>query len=57
MTLKQFLGLCEHKWTIIKTINVYETWDVERHDGQLPVYYRYIMQCEKCGKIKKVKSK
>lgn len=40
--------LCCHKWTTYKTISV--STDM---GGS---YYVYILICEKCGKIKKVKS-
>jgi hypothetical protein len=53
--IRKLLGLCEHEWKIIKSIDVYETWDGERYDGQLPAYAKIILQCKKCGDIKKKK--
>ena len=45
--IKQFFGLCEHKWKIIQKYDVYLDWDDK------PAYVKFAMQCEKCGKIKK----
>lgn len=44
MNLKQLLGLCEHKYNIICTINV--TTDFGS------TYTRYHLQCERCGVVK-----
>ena len=52
---------CKHKYTTVQKISVYEdgfqhylsTGRVER--DYLPIYYLYVLQCEKCGKIKKKK--
>lgn len=40
--LKQLLGICEHKWIIIR--------------GEQAYLRNYIIQCEKCGLVKKVKT-
>lgn len=39
------MGWCKHKWKIIKTIEVVD------QNGNL-YYYKYVLQCENCGKIK-----
>ena len=44
--LKQLLGICEHIWEEIGQIDVY-------NGGERPVATKYILQCKKCGKIKK----
>ena len=49
---------CRHKYKIIKQIDVYEdgfwhyvgTGRVEK--DYLPIYHKYVLQCEKCGKLK-----
>lgn len=50
--LKSFLGICSHKWSTIEQIDVYETWDGERYDGQNPAFRKYVLQCSNCGDIK-----
>ena len=52
---RKLLGLCEHKWEIIQRISVYVTWDGERSPGQLPDHQKIVLQCQKCGDVKKVK--
>lgn len=47
--LKQLLGLCEHKWTIINKAAVYSGDETE---GVLPTSIDYVLQCEKCGAVK-----
>ena len=39
---------CKHKWKIINKIKQYE-----HGNGEMPYGTKYILQCEKCGKIKK----
>lgn len=41
-------GLCEHKWERIERIDVYEENRSER-----PYQVKHILQCEKCGNLKK----
>ena len=49
---------CRHKYKIIKQIDVYEDgfWRYVRtgkkETDYLPIYYKIVLQCEKCGKIK-----
>lgn len=43
--LKQILGLCEHKYKVNEKIDVFE-------GGTRPVATKFILVCEKCGKIK-----
>ena len=42
---------CDHKWKLIKEIKVF--WD---ESDSIPSGTKYIMQCEKCGKMKKFKT-
>lgn len=49
---RKLLGLCTHKWTLIQTIEVYETWDGERYPGQAPTFHKRVLQCNNCGDIK-----
>jgi hypothetical protein len=54
MNLKQLLGICEHKWKQIKEIDVYPT----QHGKVISNFFEYnkfVLQCEKCGTIKKKK--
>ena len=44
--LRRVLGLCEHKWEVIREI------DLMDHPGALPRAKRFILQCERCGNIK-----
>lgn len=36
---------CRHQYKIIKEMDVYD-------GGELPVQTKYVLRCEKCGKIK-----
>lgn len=45
--LREKLGLCSHKWTIIRTVGVYD-----KINDRLPYAYEYILQCQHCGNIK-----
>lgn len=49
--LKRLLNkwTCCHEWVEYKKINVYEDGY-----GDIPVYYKYLFICKKCGKMKKV---
>lgn len=40
---------CKHKWRILREINKYAP------NAELPYKITYILTCDKCGKIKKVK--
>ena len=39
---------CKHEWETIRVIRVYEDGD-----NSMPIFNRYVLQCKKCGKIKK----
>jgi hypothetical protein len=39
---------CKHEWETIRVIRVFEDGDYS-----LPLFHRYVLQCKKCGKIKK----
>ena len=48
---------CKHKYKIIKQIDVYDSdfhyWlKTGSTANSLPIYHKYVLQCEKCGKIK-----
>lgn len=48
---------CKHKYKVIKVISVYSSdfdyWlKTNRTDNDIPIYYKYVLQCEHCGKIK-----
>ena len=45
--LKKLFGRCDHKWKIFQRINVYG------ENAETPMRYDYILQCEKCGDLKK----
>lgn len=47
---RKLLGLCNHKWIIIKRISTFET-----EQSTIPNGYKYVLQCENCGKIKTIK--
>ena len=40
---------CKHEWAVLKVIRVWNK-DVS---GSMPVATKYVMQCKKCGAIKK----
>jgi uncharacterized protein (DUF3820 family) len=54
MNLKQLLGICEHKWKIIKEVKVFGRYS-DRVRSDLPESFEHILQCEKCGIVKKKK--
>lgn len=39
---------CKHEWETIRVIRVYEDGD-----NSMPIFNRYVLQCKKCGTIKK----
>lgn len=49
---------CKHTYKIIEKIDVYEDGFTyyfgtnELKNTSLPVYRKFVLQCEKCGKIK-----
>ena len=47
--LRRVLGLCQHKWKIIREKRVYEGHETE---GRLPIGADFTLQCEHCGDIK-----
>ncbi len=48
MNIRKLLGLCEHKWKIIRNVRVFGY-----SGGDIPIYNTIIQECEKCGKLKK----
>lgn len=46
-TLKEWLGFCVHKWSLIDTIPVTSNYDGGHY------YDDYILKCTKCGTVKK----
>lgn len=40
---------CRHDWIVLKVIKVYDT-DISR---DIPTGTKFVMQCKKCGAIKK----
>lgn len=40
---------CKHDWIVLKVIKVYDT-DISR---DIPTGTKFVMQCKKCGAIKK----
>ncbi len=50
--LKQLLGICEHKWKLLGVQNIYSE-DVRNIKEDLPIRTEHILQCEKCGEIKR----
>jgi len=50
MNFKQLLGLCEHVWEFKQEIEVY---DISYGIGEYPNYRKFVLQCSKCGDIKK----
>jgi len=49
MNLKQFLGMCEHKWKIISRNYV-------NNEDNKTIGEKFVLQCEKCGRLKTEKS-
>ena len=47
--IREALGFCNHKWEVIKEINV---WD-DFISKSMPVYKEYVLRCINCGNIKK----
>lgn len=45
--LKKLLGLCEHKWEIIKEDNI-----LSQNESDVAIGRYYILQCKNCGNIK-----
>lgn len=48
MNLKQLLGICEHKWNLIREDKVFALSDPKKEQRGII----FILKCEKCGKIK-----
>lgn len=42
---------CEHKWEQVDEINVWDSYV----SATIPVAYKYVLRCEKCGDIKSVR--
>ena len=47
--IKFLLGLCDHQWEVINKHYLYH-----RETASIPYGTKYVQQCKKCGKIKKV---
>lgn len=50
-TLKSLLGICEHRWIKVKEIAVYSEFGGVIFNNDVPAYHKWVLQCEKCGKI------
>ena len=48
MTLKEFFGIHEHKWKVLKAIDVYQ------EGKKYPVHTKIIQKCSSCGDLKVV---
>ena len=48
--LRKLFGCCEHEWDIFGVKSVFETND---DVNELPIGSIYILQCKKCGDLKK----
>ena len=48
--IRTLLGLCDHKWVILREINLWRR--EKRKENEIPMGLEYHLQCEKCGNIK-----
>jgi hypothetical protein len=48
MSIKTWLGLCEHRWKIIHVVKIVD-------EDEYLLNYNYTLQCIKCGLVKRVK--
>ena len=58
MTLHEILDRllpCKHKWKTIEIIKIYTINDFGEQIGDLPTSHLYILECEICGSVKKLK--
>mgnify|MGYP001771194622 CR=1 FL=1 len=44
---------CNHKYNLIEHADIYDFYDYKH---KLPIGQRYVFMCEKCGRVKKVKT-
>jgi hypothetical protein len=49
-SLKQLLGICEHKW---KVRSSHRLMEIIEKGYEKPVGMKFVLQCEGCGEIKK----
>ena len=49
--IRKLLGLCEHRWVIIREVQM-----TSDEALTIPVGTKFVMQCDKCGNIKTKKS-
>jgi hypothetical protein len=49
--LKKLFGACDHKWVIIKEIEMYSEYSAAR-GVDVPIGTKYVLQCEHCGDLK-----
>jgi hypothetical protein len=45
-------GVCQHHWQTLQRISVFPTTDKPDPDA-IPLYYRFVQQCTKCGVLQK----
>lgn len=50
--LHKIFGLCDHKWVEYKMISVYAK-NESPQNNDLPIAKVFILQCEKCGDLRK----
>lgn len=59
MNIRKLFGLCEHKWTILNTVNLtrfaFNPDNSINEKSRHRTGFEYHMQCEKCGFIKIIK--
>lgn len=53
MKIRQLLGLCDHKWIVIEKNQVSAFLPSDRKNSEHVVGFDFIMQCEKCGNLKR----
>lgn len=41
-------SFCHHKWKTVNKVGVYSGFKI----SEIPSYYEYHLECEKCGNIK-----
>ncbi len=51
--IRDFLGLCNHDWKILQTLNNVDSGSSYRYGYTVVVGKIYVMQCQKCGNIKR----
>ena len=51
-SLREFLGLCNHKWIIIEKLQLTKFLASDRKNTEYKYGIEYVLQCSVCGKIK-----